>query len=193
MTREEWLNRAVEALESDYFDSSVPVRVSVGWPSAFALSKRKRRIGECWKPEATKDGIPHIFVSPILEEPVIVLAVLLHELIHARHPGAGHKGVFIDEAKRVGLEAPWTGTAPSDELIEKLKATAQALGDYPHTALVPTEKATKPQTTRMLKTECKSTGYLARMTKKWLDEYGPPLCPCCGEPMELEAKKEGGA
>ena len=37
--------------------------------------------------------------------------------------------------------------------------------------------------TRMLKCECSACGYVARTTRRWLIEYGPPLCPCNGEPM----------
>lgn len=190
-TRETWLIDAVAALEGAFFEAAVPVRVSVGWPSTLGLSKRKRRVGECWKPEATKDGIPHIFISPIIEEPVIVLSILLHELIHSRHPDAEHKGVFVTEARRVGLTAPWTATMPGDELIETLKGMAENLGPFPHTALVPTTRLAKVQSTRMLKTECKESGYIARLTKKWIDEYGPPICPHCNEEMELEVKDDG--
>lgn len=40
----------------------------------------------------------------------------------------------------------------------------------------------KKQTTRMLKVQCPACGYLARVTRKWLEEAGTPTCPC-GERM----------
>lgn len=38
------------------------------------------------------------------------------------------------------------------------------------------------QTTRQLKIQCPACGYLARVTRKWLEEAGTPTCPC-GERM----------
>lgn len=183
-TREEWLIDAVALLRPLIgFDGEV--RVSTGWPSVGGTRKKGKRIGECWKPQAAKDGVPHIFISPILEEPVIVLSTLLHELIHAKYPEAKHKGAFVMEARSAGLVAPWTATMPSDDLIEKLKGVASMLGDYNHSALVPTAQENK-QSTRMLKVICNDSGYLVRMTRKWVDEWGTPVCPCHNNRMELE-------
>lgn len=39
--------------------------------------------------------------------------------------------------------------------------------------------------TRLVKVQCGSCAYTARTTRKWLDELGPPLCPCNHEPMEV--------
>jgi len=42
----------------------------------------------------------------------------------------------------------------------------------------------KKQTTRLLKVICaEGSGYTARVTRKWLTQYGPPICPCHKEPM----------
>jgi hypothetical protein len=38
--------------------------------------------------------------------------------------------------------------------------------------------------TRMLKAQCGHCAYTVRVTRKWLAELGPPLCPCNREPME---------
>lgn len=37
--------------------------------------------------------------------------------------------------------------------------------------------APKKQTTRLLKVSCSECGYTARVTRKWLDKAGAPLCP----------------
>ena len=37
--------------------------------------------------------------------------------------------------------------------------------------------------TRLLKVKCRACGYTARITRKWLAEPGPPLCPCNSQPM----------
>ena len=39
--------------------------------------------------------------------------------------------------------------------------------------------------TRMVKCQCGDCAYTVRTTRKWLDELGPPLCPCNSEPMEV--------
>ena len=54
-------------------------------------------------------------------------------------------------------------------------------------APAPTTTEGKPrrkQSTRMLKCQCGFCGYVVRTTRTWLDEYGPPLCPCNSKQME---------
>jgi hypothetical protein len=185
--REEWLDLAVpevSALLKDRADVVVPqVRVSTGWPSKGGTSTKKRTIGECWKAEVSGDGVPQIFISPVLDDPIQILGVLVHELIHAIHPTAKHQGDFIKTAKAVGLTPKWTATGVDAELLAPaLKEIADELGEYPHSKLTPSIQ--RPvQTTRMLKLEAMDCGYIVRTTQKWIDE-GMPLCPH-GEEMSL--------
>lgn len=193
MNREEWLSNAVEALRGDLFRLRLPmltvppVHVSVGWPSRGGTSTKKRTIGQCWRAETSADGVPHIFISPMLGDGVKVLDVLVHEMIHAIHPDAGHKGEFVSTAKEVGLTRPWTATTAGDDLIPVLTKILETLGEYPHSALTPTTPTQKPQTTRMLKVVAEDCcGYVVRTTRKWLEE-GTPKCPH-GEDMMEEIK-----
>lgn len=39
-------------------------------------------------------------------------------------------------------------------------------------------------TTRLLKAQCGDCAYTVRITRKWLAELGPPLCPCNRLPLE---------
>ena len=41
----------------------------------------------------------------------------------------------------------------------------------------------KAGTTRLKKAECPACGYIVRVSSRWLDASGAPLCPCNGEPM----------
>lgn len=185
--REQWLTEAVAALAPIVEEEGYkipPVHVSVGFPSRGGLSSKKRVIGQCWHPSASDDGVPHIFISPLLDDPLDVLSTLLHEVIHAMTPGEGHKGGFVEIAKKVGFTSPWTSTPMGDDLHPRLDKIASRLGDYPHSKLNPAESPIKKQTTRMLKVECPESGYLVRMTRKWLDEVGAPKCPCHDETME---------
>lgn len=185
--REAWLIRVIEDYLHPLFAShgyNLPtVRVSVGFPKASA-----RAIGQCWGTKATKDQAAQIFLSPTIDDGVQVLATLIHELCHAiddcEH---GHKRPFAKIAKTLGLTGKMTATTAGEELRILLHRILDDMGDYPHAALrtgVEGGVGPKKQTTRMLKVECGNTGYTARTTRKWLDEYGAPLCPCCGVQME---------
>ncbi len=39
--------------------------------------------------------------------------------------------------------------------------------------------------TRMVKAICGECAYTVRTTRRWLEELGPPLCPCNSGPMEV--------
>ena len=193
MNRETWLAKASDKLCKQFIFEDLDVHVSVGWPSRGGLSTKKRVIGQCWKPETSKDGKSHIFISPMLEDAEMVLATLLHELIHAwDRCESGHKGSFIELAKKSGLERPWTATTPGEELLLKLKALIEELGPYPHVRLEPTMVEKKVQTTRQLKVVCPSTecGCVVRMTRTWIDK-GLPTC-YCGVRMVEDAPDEKG-
>lgn len=157
-----------------------PVHVSVGFPSKGGIGTKKRTLGQCWHPSASDDGVPHIFISPLLDDPLDVLSTLLHEVIHAMTPGEGHKGGFVEIAKKVGFTSPWTSTPMGDDLHPRLDKIASRLGDYPHSKLNPAESPIKKQTTRMIRldSDC-GEGCTVRTTRKWI-EKGDFTCPCGG-------------
>jgi hypothetical protein len=49
----------------------------------------------------------------------------------------------------------------------------QKIGPYPAGFLIDTPK----QSTRMLRCQCTACGYIARVSRRWLDQAGPPICP----------------
>lgn len=186
ITREEWLDKAVAKLEPLFLDIKQPlppkVRVSCGWPSSKGLSSKNKVIGECWHSDATADGIPQIFISPTLTDPVKVLGVLVHELIHAMGI-KGHKKDFRAVALLIGLEGKMTATEPGKVLEGKLMKIAHFLGEYPHVEL---QGSIRPkQSTRLLKAWCTECGYTVRVTRKWLD-IAAPTCTVCETEMESE-------
>lgn len=188
MNREAWLDAAATSLRSVFRERAgvtlPPAHVSVGWPSRGGTSTKKRIVGQCWQPETSADGTPHIFISPVISDGFEVLAILVHELVHAVHPKAKHNGDFITTARAMGLEKPWTSSTAGDDLAPVLERLLTDLGEFPHAQLTPITKAQKPQTTRQLKVEAVTCcGYIARTTKKWLEDVGLPKCPH-GEEME---------
>ena len=186
--REEWLNRAVESLREHVFEPVgevvPPVRVSVGWPKG-----GRKVIGQCWKTDAADDEVSQVFISPVLSDPAEVLETLVHELVHAvDNCESGHRGEFRRIALDVGLAGKMTSTHAGPELLIKLMAVSEELGEFPHAALTPALSGVKKQGVRMLKVVCPDDGYIVRTTQKWLD-IGTPTCPC-GTEMVPEPPKE---
>ncbi len=190
--REEWLSECMGKLRPWFADISAPlpkrIRASCSWPSVKALSRKNRRIGEAWSSDCSGDGSCEVFISPALKEPAKVSATLVHELVHcAVGVECGHKGRFRAVAEAIGLEGKMTETIASVALAERLHAITQAIGMYPHAELT-ASNAPKKQTTRMIKVECLGCGCVVRMTRKWLDEVGPPTCGC-GDLMEQKQQE----
>lgn len=184
LTREAWLEQAVEALRELFKpveNVTIPtVRVSVGWPGG--RGPKSNVVGQCWAAEAAGDKMNQIFVSPVQDNPVEVLETLAHEMIHASDNGESkHRAHFARVARAIGFLQPMKSTPASDELKAKLTDIAEELGTYPHAAISVLSKP-KVQKTYMVKiipgdcNEC-DPDYKLRMTEKWLDEAGAPLCP----------------
>lgn len=187
VNRERWLNELVKRLEpiiSNHGKKMTKFRISCGFPvtKGRPSAKNAHRIGECWVADASADGTHEIFISPTLDDPAEISHVALHEMIHAvLPPGTGHKAPFAKLAKAVGLEGRPTSTTPGESLASELKEITdkitEDLGPYPHAKL--DARSGKKQTTRLLKVQCPVCGYIARVTRTWLDEAGTPVCPQC--------------
>jgi hypothetical protein len=197
--REAWLIKAAEAMTPwlrEVVDADHPeirFRLSVGWPGGRANKKVTR--GQCWASSTAEDGIAQIFISPAQRDTVTTLAVLLHEMVHAYDDCKdSHKGRFIKFARPLGFTAKWTSSDNRQEhLTKRLQALAEVLGEFPSAALVDRSAGgvdgPKPQKNRQLKAECENgTGYKVRLSQKWIDEFGAPICACCQAEMMIEEK-----
>jgi hypothetical protein len=98
------------------------VTIAFGFPSKGARPSRNQRIGEY--AHFLKDceaGPGLLTLDPTnFNDPVRVLDVLLHEMIHAARPNDGRRGDFPKLAKRVGLTGRMTATVAGPELKAKL-------------------------------------------------------------------------
>lgn len=180
-TRENWLLVCIEKLRPDFIEvgSTIPdkVRASCGWPSKSGLAQKKRRIGEAWSASCSGDETFEVFISPVLKDGRLVLATLVHELVHcAVGVEKGHKGPFKKIALAIGLEGKMTETTAGEALLKRIDVIIAEVGTYPHAELK-SSNAPKKQGTRMLLVKCPDCGYQVRTTKKWL-EVGVPTCPC---------------
>ena len=136
--------------------------------------------GECWHPESSADKHFEIFIRADIADPLQVLGILTHELIHTLlPPEAKHGKAFRDIALRIGLEGKMTHARPAPPLREKLASIAATLGPLPHAALDFVAGADRPRKAgaKYLKAECSaSCGYTVRIIPKWA-KVGLPMCP----------------
>lgn len=189
--REDWLTQLMGRMRSEVFTNDpVPlnIRVSCSFPGSRGLPGKKQVIGQCWDAACSADGHFEVFISPVNADPMLVAAVLAHELIHATVGiDAKHGKLFKRVATDIGLEGKMTATCAGPDFIRAVEPILEHLGPYPHATLDPTAKSTKPkkQGTRLLKAECPMCQYTVRITRKWLDDVGPPHCPNHG-PMEVD-------
>eukprot|EP01037_Dinobryon_pediforme_P017872 gene17872-18102_t len=201
-SRELWLKAATTELRL-YFEScgfSIPenIRFAIAFPST---GRQGKRIGECWHSSTSEDGNFEIIIRADIADPVEVLGVLVHELIHAVLPvDAGHGKLYKEAAIKIGLEGAMRHAMPSQLLRPRLVEIAANLGTLPHARLNisagrdnkhPADKP-KKQGTRLLKAECtgEGCGYNVRVVAKWVDDIGPPLCPKHGA-MTIQKREDG--
>lgn len=188
-TREAWLMAGIELLNKEFFDGhgyKLPKKLacSCGFPKA----ARGQAIGQCWPVETSADGTTNMFICPTQDNPIRVLDILLHELIHAQVGcAAGHKGPFKKLALEFGLEGKMTATYATEgtELWKKLSHISEQLGPYPHTKMTPMlKKRTRGSMGGWVR--FKSTteeDYRVLVSPKMLEEHGAPRDPW-GEEME---------
>lgn len=183
-TREAWLQAgALRIAEHIRATSGLTVpttlRIGVGWP---AKGKRSNTMGECWAMTATDDGVNEIVMRTTVREPVELLAVLTHECIHAAlNCEDKHGGRF----KKAHAAAGFEGSAKTHTTGQALRGTldllAAELGEYPGARGLKDgadSSAGKKQTTRMLKVECDTCGFVFRTTAQWIDAAESDMqCP----------------
>jgi len=187
--REQWLNNAVTSVRGIFHANGFPipdhVRVSCGFPSKRARSLY-RNVGEHFSPDASEDATHQIFISPVLDDSVEVLGVLVHELSHAV-TGSSHGTEFKHCARKVWLEGSLTQTKVGAQFRSNFAPILESLGIYPH-AKLNVASSYKVQGTRMLKAVCGTcvihapdgsikSQYTIRVAKGWADK-GLPTCQC---------------
>lgn len=152
-----WLERAYTLLRDELLiEAPETTTISYGFPSRGAKPGKHTLLGQAHY-GFMKDcdmGTDLLVLSPsIFDNPLRVLDVLLHEMIHLARPSAKHGKLFKELAVRCGLTGAMTATVASPELKDKLMGYMDNLGDMPkgHGELTP---AKKRQGTRMLKYEC---------------------------------------
>lgn len=175
--RKQWFRKAPKVLP--------PVAVSCGFPRG-----SNRAIGQCWDPVVSRNGTTHIFICPSLDDPIMVLGTLLHELIHACVGIAEkHGGQFAKMAREVGLDGKLTATfvKPGSQLESILKKMVEELGTYPHKAMLKTgKKKPKKRSKRWKLMSQVDPSFVIYVDQALLEEFGYPICPWKQEMIPYE-------
>ena len=192
--REQWLSTAMEKMAERYLVKPAhklppKVAVSCGIPAGSL-----RAIGQCWCPSTSSDGTTHIYICPTQDDPVEILHVLLHEMVHAAvGVKEKHGPAFGRLARFLGMEGPLTSTTPSDALRSELEGLSDVLGPYPHSAVSKSKpkkpKDPKPKKIKLLPGGGRFPGYEVWVAEDQLESYGPPLDPS-GQPLLTKEQLE---
>ncbi len=189
-TREEWLQAATDKLRPimGRRGSEVPdvLRIGVGWSSKGA---RSTVIGQCWSADSSKDGIPEITIVVSQHDPVRVLDILVHELVHASLDcTGGHGAKFTKRVRALDLQGKPTATVAGPIFARYARRLVRELGAWPgDQGLTVEARRSKTQTTRMIKVACTDCGITFRLTRKWITGAFM-YCPGgCGETAEVLA------
>lgn len=134
LNREQWLTHIAVLLRPWFsrhgFEIPLRVRLGVG-----ALAPCSRTLGVCY-PRMDRQGFRHVTISPFIDDPLLVAAVLAHELIHAGLPAdEAHGPRFRAAARGVGFEGRLTEVTPGPALRAELASIVRRAGPYPHVAL----------------------------------------------------------
>lgn len=212
-TREAWLNAAITRAFRPWFAElglEIPAyQVAMGYGEAY----RRGVLAQCYVRELS-EGVSTLYVTPETVDAVDILDSVLHELIHAiDNCASGHRGFFVEIARKLGFIGPWTSTPLTDELRSLLERIASDLGPLPHAKVMSISKLRKsgpqggmPETValtpsggvkvtagpgqqknRQVKAACpEHEDYFIRMSRGKAAKYGAPKCPLCDSQLELE-------
>jgi hypothetical protein len=214
--REDWLRAARDIISAELLplaglELAKRNRLSCGFPPG----NSKDVLGVTFHQEVSGDQSREIFVNPVLAQPAGlsqgVLAVLLHELIHACFPSPekeGHGPRFAAACAELGFVGEATCNGAGEELDNWFRwSLLPRLGPYPHAAMdlggmrppsvppgrpadspfrygSPRRRLPKRQTNRHRLWQCPGCGQKVRASRQDLDI----TCNPCGE--AFVARKE---
>lgn len=192
VTREAWLIAAMGLLDEEFFKGKgykLPEKlgVSCGIPKG-----KSTAIGQCWDPTVAADGTTHMFICPSIDQPIRVLDILLHEMIHALVGiEQKHNKVFRKYVKEFGLAGKATATYAEEgsELWVTLSKIREQLGNYPHSAMSKIRKKVTVKSKWVRYVSTTEPKYKVVINEDRVEEFGVPIDPW-GDEMEL-VKKDG--
>ena len=195
LDREAWLTEAAQLIQDEIIRPKLPAdyiiennfRVSVGFPPNSRANGR--HIACCIRAEASADSTNEIFISPIKDDSLEILAALTHELVHqSDNCESGHRNHFAKVARAIGLEGKFTQTYAGAVLESYFADMVRLLGDIPHAA-INIDIAKPKQATRMLKVSCPECAFQFRTTQTQIERITVTECIACSiGTMQVETK-----
>ena len=197
-TREQWLMEGARMLEKEVFNPAgykLPkgIRITMSRTESNRKTSSKT-LGVCMNRRLSSDNTHEILMNLELDNPIAILDVLAHELIHTICFEDGHGNEFRKIALAIGLEGQMRSTTAGEILTKKLKKIARKLGKFNHAKLAKTMPKDKA---RLFKVVCQNflCGFSYRTTRTWIfgtmtnanpacmaiEDYS---CPCCKSEMK---------
>lgn len=129
-----WLRRAAVEIEKNILRPAGAGINAGSFDVSFGFPARMQRASYAGGKMSFIGGVTlgtKAIVIPPQANPLRIMEILVHEMIHIAAPGDGHGKVFQRISKAVGLLPPYTATTASPELNEKLKDIVLCLGPMP--------------------------------------------------------------
>lgn len=175
--REDWLREVASAMKGWFDDLGFPLPdfdVRTGFPS---VGRRSPNITDSWTQDNGATYV--IMVRPDRSEANEVTAALAFQMCRiAVGERDQHGYLFRHLAISLGLKGTRSESPPGALFKEITKSILEKAGPLPSPELLQIDKDKAPgQTSRMIKVSCSECGYVARVSRKWLSDVGPPHCP----------------
>ncbi len=175
--REEWLNKAARLIDSEILEPLTDLQS----PRAIRIAiapMRSKRLGECYPSSRNDDGANEIVITAHSHDSELILAVLVHEMIHAKDDCEHKHGpVFRKAALAAGLEGKMTATVAGPKLAATLAEYVALLGPIPHSAMSHVAKDKGRNNNKLV---CDDCGFKANLSMHWAMQTGDSFqCPVC--------------
>lgn len=199
ITREEWLEHAVELIDTHIFHGALKsgekdYQIACGW------CKNEKAMGETvFPPEDCEDPdlddfFPVTIHMSVKEKSVEdMLIALVHECIHAFFNIKSHGKEFKSKAHDVGFEDPVTHFHPTEWLRNDCKLVMKKLvekyGEFPGKPVTGKKRDPKERKKSIYKLFCPNCGFECKAKKDDVEKFGRPTC-ACGGLMALDLENE---
>jgi hypothetical protein len=191
-SREHWLNVAADIMINELITPVVEItppliRYSLTAPKSTG-NKKNSILGECWNRVASSDGYNEIFITANMDNSLEILAVLLHEQLHAfDNNESGHGAPFQKLCRLTGLvggnngrsKNSYTCTVASEPLKIALQAIIDRIGNIPHAAMNTALSGKPKQKNRQLLVKCDKCEFKFRASQKIIDSIMHDNCLSC--------------
>ena len=199
MTREEWLQHAVEEIDITIFGGDLDII-----NHSFQISCGRcpgRKSTECVQPSDSEsvtmdDFFPTtISVDYKISDPCEMLTVLTYECIHAFFNVKGCNKQFKSLAEKYYFEPPYKEIHPSIYLTDLIKEVHSNLvnkyGEFPGKAVKFPTKEKKDGKKNTLTIFCPECGYELKVSRKVFSNYNNGLPTCmCGSKMAVDLEEQ---